>query len=259
MPVTIDLREGHQVEETRERGFSVTRTAKVTGLTGPRSSLVYQALQNINIPRLGDPHPEIPGITLQRRRGAPDGPTSADISLIYERPQSENESSQDKQKDQTEEGLIQVGSSIVDAEVNKDAEGNSLEISYQAQGSNVIETQIARVSINIPQAVRTLERIENFSPLPKADQYVGSVNKTAIWGRPARTLLCRAINGSSRDGGLTWRVSYEFQYKPGTWDQLIFFKDPETGEPQEGIEDGNGQELRRLYREEEFGRMGISF
>lgn len=139
-------------------------------------------------------------------------------------------------------GLIEVGSSVIEEQTNVDINGKALAVNYW--GANVHDplwspghnnAECRTISVPRPQPTINITRQETGSPGTKSETYVGSAN-AAGWtldpSAPARTWLCTAIRGASKDGGNTYQVQYAFQKKMvGTWDRRIEWIDPSSGCP----------------------------
>lgn len=100
----------------------------------------------------------------------------------------------------------------------------------EAEGFFVFVLQAATVDVELPMQVRRYTRREIGSPDAKAQDFIGTINSKPFLGSERHFWMCTRLNGTSRDGGETWFVDYEFQRHPGTWDPEIFFLDSETGE-----------------------------
>jgi hypothetical protein len=96
------------------------------------------------------------------------------------------------------------------------------------------------------------------SPRARAEANVGKTND-ALWnGYAANTVLCTSIVGNSRDGGATYDVRYEFEYKPNGWTELVVFKDEETGRPIANLVAGVSKVTVDLYDEADFDALNIT-
>lgn len=148
-------------------------------------------------------------------------------------------------------GLIEVGASIVEEQTNCDITGKALSVTYTGtKNTDPADAAIAQTGIvPVPRAQPTIviTRQETGSPGTTAETYVGCCC-TGAWSRDstatARSTLCTAIRGISRDGGNTYQVTYQFQKKlvipavsgSGTWDTRLVWIDPKTGRPPTDVE-----------------------
>jgi hypothetical protein len=144
----------------------------------------------------------------------------------------------------------------VQVETNKTAQGNVITVGYSSGGAD----QGGLVSKLVPNTTISVTRRESGSPGFKSRTYVGKVN-AGSWSRDpgalARTWLCTAITGRSTDGGSTYEVNYQFQYREETWDETVVYMDTETGRPAVGITDGDGIEEYIIYQTANFNALGL--
>lgn len=236
--------------------YEITRVFDVTGLEAAISGQIEEALTHASIPQLGTAHPSATGLVCIKQNAAPLAKANAvRVTCTYGVPEAI-----DLPPSESEPGIIEVGASLVGKETQVDNLGTSLTVDYTgAPEPPHSQVQLATVTIEAPQVVLREERRESNDPSAKAVANVGYVNSATIWGYSARTLLCRAIRGVSRDGGDSWVVTYEFQYNPDTWDVTIYFKDDETGRVMNGVTAGDGIETYEVYPEKSFASLNLSF
>lgn len=76
-----------------------------------------------------------------------------------------------------------------------------------------------------------------------ASDFVGKVN-TEGWdlapGDAAGTWLCTGIEGISNDNGLTYIITYSFQFREDKWEATVIYIDPNTGRPPPDVAFGTG-------------------
>ncbi len=76
-----------------------------------------------------------------------------------------------------------------------------------------------------------------------AREYVGMVNADD-WdlapGDAIGTWLCTGIEGISNDNGLSYTITYSFQYRADQWTQTVIYIDPNTGRPPDDVKLGVG-------------------
>lgn len=150
--------------------------------------------------------------------------------------------------------IIQIGSSVSAGKTQKDNTGTQIVVTLTGQPD-----QVGDVDIQIPETVISFERREAASPLTKSSTYGGRVNSTSVTGFAARTLLCLGIDGNSSDGGITWVVTYRFQYKVETWDAGIVYIDPETDRPHNDvvIATNTGYVVTEIYPTADFNDLAL--
>jgi hypothetical protein len=151
-----------------------------------------------------------------------------------------------------ENSVIEVGASLIQVETNKNAAGNVMSVNYDGQEQGGLVGKL------VPQTTISITRRESGSPGAKARNYVGKVNSSG-WAldssAQARTWFCTAITGRSTDGGATYEVNYQFQYRPETWDENIVYIDPGTGRPPSDVSDTNGINTYEIYATTNFNSI----
>lgn len=164
--------------------------------------------------------------------------------------------SQKEASDDPEDSLIQLGSTVSSGKTTKDKNGTQITVSLTDN-----PTQTGEVEVQIPQTVVVFERKESTSPLTKSIAFAGTVNTSTIGDFAARTLLCLGIEGTSSDDGLTWQVTYRFQYNANTWDATVVYVDPDTGRPHDDINIGtsDGVTVARVYPESNFSTLDLNW
>lgn len=250
MGIKLNVREGSRISSRVGARTTMTMVMDVSGLTGTRGSMLWAALNHPRVPRKGERHPSVNNMLAQTIDGELISGDTARLTIGYEE-SSEAGVIYTNKKENTKDGLIQIGGSITTGPTQLDKDGVPLTVQFIST-TGVVSTQGVTVQVARPQSSRRIERTETVPDLSLSDKFTGTVNQFSIWGRPARTLLCRSIQFTSRDGGVTWAGSYEFQYNEDTWDVYMYFKDKDTGDPKVGITRTNGIERRRVLKEEDF-------
>ena len=115
-----------------------------------------------------------------------------------------------------------------------------------------------------------LYMMPRYSPGDTSRTYVGTVNQAGWKVDPsatARTWLCTAITGRSKDKGKTYEVAYEFAYRGSNlytsngWDAVLYYTDPTTGKPPSGTSGTNGSngvKVAQIYVEKNFNALGLA-
>lgn len=251
MAVILDIRDGDVSRDTD--GLHTSRIVRVTSLSGDAATRLYNAMNASGVPRYGEPHPSIPHLRAISISAAPDE-AGARITVNYGQPTFEQ-----KEPNETEQPIIQVGSTLQESQTSKDKDDNLIftEFTYTPvdedgnQGEEITEKFVPVLALQTAQTAVEYQRRENANPLQKSLLYVGKVNSVGIGLFAARTLLCTGIEGQSNDGGISYSVGYRFQYNPRTWDVEFFYIDQETGQPHKDvtISPANGYGTARLYNE----------
>lgn len=98
-----------------------------------------------------------------------------------------------------------------------------------------------------------------------ARTFVGATNSTdwnLVPEDDKRTWLCTGIEGISNDNGLTYIITYSFQYRKDKWDQVVIYIDPNTGRPPPDIAFGEGDVISSKNKyavqdSEDFNGLGL--
>ena len=245
--VRIDRIEGSAYRLSAD-GLEADRVATVSGLAGHAADRLHAALEASGVPRVGEAHPTIANLYVAELDVAPDGPTTAVVTIRY--------SSRAAEIGQAP--LVEVGSSVVQTTTDTDGDDQRVTVSYSPTGSSDdTKTQGARLSVMIPQTTLRFTRTEDASPLAKARSFVGAVNRTAVFDSAPGSWLCTAITGRSINGGGAYEVTYEFQHQSQGWQPTATYVDPQTNRPPSDVVAGVGAKTVSVYPEREFKELGL--
>lgn len=91
--------------------------------------------------------------------------------------------------------------------------------------------------------------------------YVGKTNETD-WdvtpGDAPRTWICMGIEGISNDNGLTYIVTYTFQYRADKWDVMVIYLDPNTSRPPSDLVTDTGKCKYAVQSTVDFNALGLT-
>jgi len=256
MPTAKDVVDKAAIIQT-STGTELLRVFIVSELTGSAPVRMANALSAADIPQIGDHHAEIPSIRVTRRTVRPMGASTMEVIVTYSFALAEQ-----LPPDVTQPAQLQITTSVRSEERTEDIFGEEIIVEHifeeeDADGNTVLtpKSAVVPVTVQIPQPTLRLTRREPESPFIKSLVFVGSVNN-ALWNSAEpRTMLCTHLDGITDDGGETYQVSYEFQYNAGTWDAIVYFTDPDTGRPVEGLVEGVGIRRYEVYPEIDFGQL----
>lgn len=261
--VEANLLDGWTIEDGTS-GFSETRVYDVYGLAGDVSARMYAALNDPAIPARGDPHPIVAGILVTRRSATPlEKADAARVSVTYSRPSS-NIASNEPGEDP---GVIEIGATLQNATTVLDNEGNQVRVQYTEEETDEVTGDITYTTLSQggvaeyqqPVVLLSETRLESAPPLELARAYVGTVNRTRIWGYGAEQLLCTRIQGVSSDKGITYEVSYEFLANSVDWKAEFTYLDEDTGRPPDDLVTGVGIVRASVYPLADFRKLRLSF
>lgn len=165
---------------------------------------------------------------------------------------------------------IEFNSSLAQVEDYLDKDGNPLTVvyAYPNNYSTITGGNPAYNGLSVTQGVAesrptsdltftirttTTGGVNSVTPLCGL---VGFVNQSSypigtIAGA-ARTWLCTACQSRSEDSGFTFNLAMSFQYRATTWDNKIFFINPDTGRPPPDLIAGTGAKRPMLALETNF-------
>jgi len=247
-----------------ETGWTFTRIATVSGVTGNGMVQFQNAVRVAGIPPMGAPLPSYPSAVVTGRTPRYVGKGKFEVSIDYV---------DQGEKDSPEDQTIEVGASAEGVEANADVFGNRLQLTYHGK-----TMPAERIVVLRPRTTLRITRTESESPALKAAKYVGTVNKRGGF-RLAKRLnqercwLCTRLVGRSADNGKSWTVDYEFEYAPlvliprrnetrSGWDYYSFYKDAEGNVPTD-VADGTypstdtPEAIWQMYYESNFNDLRL--
>jgi hypothetical protein len=249
----LDPADGRTRGEQDSEGWkSIERIARVVDISGGGSTLLANALAVAGMPAVGNRHPTLKNLFLTRRSPMDNGDGSVDVTLTYER------TGEDEADDPSSESAsIEISSSVVEVETNKNASGALLVATYEdEQGNETIWHPT--VPKRVPLTTIVYSRKENGSPGNKSRQYSGKVN-SGPWSLaydPAKTWLCTGINGTRIKDNL-YNVTYTFEYKENTWDHEVYYHDESGKVPDNVAANGNGYLNAEVYETIDFNGLNL--
>jgi len=216
----------------------------------PGEQMQEDALATPGVPQMGDYHPRQSTLKVQSREvEATGGQFSATVRVTYSNQQpSGGGGNSGGPQTPDDPARVSVGATVQQAERDFDAAGIQIIIpawsTTNADNKAVTYPRQTRsVPVLVPQVTRRYTRIETADPQSLAMAYVGRVNSYRWNNGEATTWLCTGINGETDDDGLTWTVSYDFQYQTQIvsglergWQIIVTAIDPATGNPADGAE-----------------------
>ena len=239
MPLLLDLIEGHDAELTTN-GWTCTRQAIVTGVTGTGAAKIYNAVLNTpGMPVIGEVHPDLPYTWLARIHPKSIEGDIVKLELFY----------QPLEYYTTE---YDIGASSSQVDTNLDIDGDPVSVSYtypsdyvEEKYQNVTDIQGVVYSVYKPEGrilVTKQEGISRSTLMSRISTYENKVN-TAGWNldpsAPAGSWLCIEIRGC-KSNTTAMVVSYSFLKRPsfvreGTtypgWSEQLVYIDPNSGKP----------------------------
>lgn len=246
-------------------GWTLERTFVVTGVAGEGHEKLIHALETSGVPKLGDAHPSANYTYLRESIPTAEDPDTVRIRLIYTNPANP---SYRQEVDITGE-LIEVGGTLSQIQTNLDRNDAVMYVDYTYPAdyphnpdlqSKAAPTQGGLVNKFVPQHTIVKSRLEYSSPSAIARDFVDTVN-AAGWNldpsAAVGTWLCTGIKGRSNDGGVSFIVTYSFQYRADTWATDVYWIDPHDGHPPADLVAGTGKKTYELYNIMNFNLLGL--
>ena len=170
--------------------------------------------------------------------------------------------------------VIEISSSVAQVETDKNAAGVQQTTSYTYPSDykwntdlqGVTQTSTGLISKIMPEPAISISRRE--MPVGGGRElivrkliYEGHVNMNT-WGlvpdsSEPKTWLCTGIGARTQDRGITYDVTYNFQYRADTWDHTIRFLDPGTGQPPSDLVEGTGYKDVQVYLTADFNLLNL--
>lgn len=271
-----------------ENGGSVVTAHVLDDVPGGGDAMLWNAVLDARIPRYGQPHPVVPGLRVTNIAATALDIDKAKVTVTYSRPASDEDTPYEPDTgpaaDPEGRGTMSLSATVQDVETQRALDGAALLVLYTGEltdeDGNPVEVendpQVATVTVGRPMAVVTFTRKETASPISNAMVFVGAINSGRLGIFPPQTLLCSRIDATTSDDGLTFDVSYEFQFNRETWTAFIAYIDPETGQPPADIDQvpfpaeefpgdrfpslnalGNGTAVYDIYPQRDFGVLNL--
>lgn len=242
--VVTDLVEESTMDLTPS-GFTATRVYLVDGVAGVAASRPYTAITDVGLPIIGAAHPAVATIYCAKKTAKCLGPSQFKVTCNYEPITTQLVPDDDATP------LITVGASLQQVESCLDSTGTIVTLSYPGY-----QPIAAKFQKSVPQPILSLERFETASPGANALSYVGKTNSGVWQGGAAHTWLCTRIQGTSKDGGDNYTVTYEFQYDPDTWKKKVYFRRADGTIPDDVVENTSWRTVQ-IYQTADFTALNI--
>lgn len=237
--IAQDILQRGSLSQESERGANITRGFLVEVPAGADPA-DKDRLAIAECPSLLDWHPTIPGAYCSGHRTESVDPTHIRVLVSYTLPAAP---AGQEEPSETVNPQITIGASVTTVQTEKDKDDGEMFVRYYPDPDSTenMQTHIVQAEVMVPCPMFRCQRWEPGSPGPNAVRFVGKLNSTAILGCSAKTLLCTQIEGTSSDGGLTYMVNYEFQYKPDGWQFTAVYIDPDTNRVPANATIGNNE------------------
>lgn len=209
MTATLDIIENTSISLDKD-GYRVERIAIVEGVTGATNSeKIYNAINDVQLPNLGDAHPDIASITLNDIQGRVIDNQTVEVTLSYYSDHGAATGSAN--------ATVRASSGTTEEETNTDIYSNRLHFytNFNTASGFTFDSGVFTAEVQQPRLVIDFEYTSTTFPYDEIKQYMGKVNSIPWNGYPAKTILCTAINANEE--GDNYRVSFSFAHKKETW------------------------------------------
>lgn len=241
-------------------GWTVERTAIVTGVTGTGHTRLLNAMNTTGIPVLGTQHPSGADCYLREAVPTADDSDTVRVRLIYADPAN---MSYRQQLD-----TIEVGGTLSQVPTIYDRLGVAMYTTYTYPADYEYNDDMKSVEVSqggtaaklVPEHTIIKTRLEYANPSPLAIDFVGTVNMAGWNLAPSAlegTWMCMGIKGRSNDGEVSYIVTYSFQYRVDTWATTIKFIDPHTSKEPPDLVVDTGIKTYELYDIMDFNLLGL--
>ncbi len=252
-----------------EGGVEVVDQYLVSGLTGPVSARAWLATQQSGIPRYGDRHPAIAGISADSVSCRAEDTETFRVTVTSRRPQvSVASGSSETEVDEQDFGTLEFFYLTRDVETQFDAKGSQITVSHTFDSTDaefgrdgLTFTQAGTVQIQTWQQGIRFSRRESKSPADLQGVYGMRLNSSRWNGYDEKTVMCIGIDGDTSDGGQTWTVNYAFMLDPFLrWKKSVIFSDEKRGgDPPPNLKKGVGFKTVDVYQTIDFSGLNIDF
>lgn len=255
MTAKIDIKRSSRVRLT-EDGYRAERVAMVSGVSGTAAQVLYNAINDSQLPDIGDAHPEISDITLQSIDCQPAGGGQFRVVMSYYK-----DSGQTTTKASAE---VRMSTGFAVEEQNTDSNGEAMTATYLA-GTSLVK-QVFTAEVERPRSTFEFEYTASAIPHGDINIYLGKINSTAWNGYAAGTILCAGID--ARPAGSDYRVTYTFTYRAEGWNyQGKLLSNPYAvnpvsvapGDPDNLIDYDNQTKTFNVYLPVELNDLGFTF
>lgn len=246
MAVKVDIKRGSQIVND-DRGYRVVRIAHVSGVTGNTEAAMYRAITEPRLPRIGDPHPVVPGIVLQSLAATPRGGGVYRVKLTYA---SDTETTAG-----AENSSQRINASTAAETTALDYTGERMVAVWSTFGGAAKRTPF-KAEVERPRITFDFDFVEPSFPQSRIETYLGTVNSRPWNGYAAKTILCTGVDASRR--GDDWRVRMSFAYNTETWVYTGTLSGYHRGSTDDPLLDmTNGVKKFDVYRPVDFTPLGF--
>jgi hypothetical protein len=253
-----DIVEGARISKSSD-GTEIVRIIQLEELSGDPRTRVASSLNTPGLPRIGDPHPAIPGARVVDVSIEFSDPENAEATITYRTPTSGNAGAEGGAGSGVSVLSIEFAAATASETTARDRRGALMVNKYQAEN---FTQQVIEVDKLMPQFVVRIRHTRPDLPKAIAARFVGAVNGDPWGGFPPHTWLCTGLT-TERDGNEIVCV-LEAVYKPDSWripsvvtiDGVpVILAQLDVSQPKDA--DGSGIATYEIYRPERFADLSL--
>lgn len=215
MAIKLDIKKGSSITRDKD-GWNIQRMGLLTyDLTDPLlpsvDAILHAAATDGTLPALGDPHPSIATVFLERITAEPLSAGKYSITLTYTDAVGFPGTSNIAKRVNATTALDQTG---------VDKNGTAMSTVYRTQNdidNSWFSYEFFTADIERPRATIEFEyTVTGAYPSALIDTYLGKLNSVTWNGYAVETVMCSDIRIQPQ--GEDWRVSIAFVYSPQGWE-----------------------------------------
>lgn len=252
MAANIDIKKSSRIKLDKD-GYRATRIAIVSGVAGTAESVLYNAINDSQLPDIGDVHPDVSSITLQDIVCEPMSGGQYRVTMMYYKDSGQTGTSASAE--------VRANTGLAVEETSLDINGDSMVANYGTLGGALIRQRFT-AEVERPRIVFDFEYTASAYPTTDINTYLGKVNSIAWNGYAPGTIMCSAINVDQ--AGAEYRVRYSFAYRVDGWQfraklayAIPVFLVAEA--PDYGIDLETGTKNFTVYNTVDFTPLGFTF
>lgn len=252
MVAKVDIKESSRIQLDKN-GYSAERVAIVSGVAGTAAEVLFNAINDSQLPDIGDAHPDVSNITLQKLSCEPLGGGRFRVLMTYFKDTGQTTTSSNAES--------RTSSGLAVEETHLDINGVALKTAY-ATGYGTVQTrQTYTAEVERPRIQFNFEYTAADYPTADLNKYLGKINSTAWNGYAPETILCAGIDIDQ--AGADFRVKYTFAYREETWQFLAKtrFSPPliaHPSDPDAALDLDTGTRVFDVYKTVDFTPLGFT-
>lgn len=261
MQTLADILEGASLRTSAE-GTEAVRVFDVTDLQGDPVSRQVAALSAPGVPRVGDPHPSLPGANVSDVELQYLDPDNVRVRVTYRTPAPGVSAAGVLAPGGVSILSVDFAAATFQEPTSRDIGGRLMLNRYVATN---VSQQVVEVDAFRPQLVVRIRHTRPTLPKALAKRMIGAVNGDRWGGDAPETWLCTGLSTAIENGQIvctfealykaeSWRIPHVMTVNgvPVTLEQLDISAPPKAA-------DGSGIATYQIYRLERFADLGLEW